>query len=348
MGRTQLKPLPAHCRVRLVIPCRNEAKYIGRLIRSIAAADRHNIDLQVWICDGMSDDGTREIIAHEMQDCPFVRLVDNPARTTPQALNLGLKDLAYEVGIILGAHAEIDRNFLQENLKVLRERNDVGCAGGLIMNVYENSTARRIGAAMGHPFGVGNAHFRTGTAEGFVDTVAFGAYRVEVFKAIGLFDEELVRNQDDEFNFRVVKAGFGIYLSPRIRSNYFVRGNYRKLFRQYFQYGFWKVYVNRKHRTVTTIRQLVPAIFVLSLVVPIIIGIFFPFLLLLMIAVLFAYLIAATASAFRAAENMSDVPGVIFAFMILHFAYGLGYLQGLVELVLLGRSPAGRAGSMTR
>jgi glycosyltransferase involved in cell wall biosynthesis len=339
-------PLPA--RVRVVIPCRNEAGYIGALLESLATADRSGMDLQVWVCDGMSDDGTRDIVAQHAVRHPFIRLVDNPARTTPQAMNLGLQDLDYDVGIILGAHAEVDPAFLQENIAVLRAHPDVGCAGGIIENVYEGTAARRIGMAMGHPFGVGNAHFRTGRAEGYVDTVAFGAYRRAVFERVGLFDEALVRNQDDEFNYRVVKGGFRIFLSRAIRSRYYVRASLRKLFRQYYQYGYWKVYVNRKHRTVTTLRQVVPALFVAFVLLGAVAALLHPWAFLAYQAGLLLYLGVAVASALRAAGGIADVPGVLAAFLVLHSGYGIGYLYGLFHLLLLGRHPRERDKALTR
>jgi GT2 family glycosyltransferase len=118
---------------------------------------------------------------------------------------------------------------------------------------------------MSSVFGVGNAHFRTGGKSGCVDTVAFGAYRREVFERVGFFDEELARNQDDEFNYRVVQGGFKIFLDPAIQSDYFVRGSISKLYKQYDQYGYWKVFVNKKHGAVTTLRQLAPPLWVLFL-----------------------------------------------------------------------------------
>ncbi len=340
--------LPSPTRVRVAIPCRNEAAYIGGLLLSLVHADRNGIDLQVWVCDGMSDDGTRAIVLEHAARNPFIRLVDNPARTTPQAMNIGLQDLEFDVGVILGAHASVDQAFLRENLAVLNAHPDVGCAGGVMENVYDDVAARRIGMAMGHPFGVGNAHFRTGRAEGLVDTVAFGAYRREVFERVGFFDETLVRNQDDEFNYRVVQAGFGIYLSPRIRSMYYVRASLGKLFRQYYQYGYWKVYVNRKHRTVTTLRQVVPALFVAFLMVGAGASLFHPWLAWLYGAGVLFYVLAAMLSAAQASERWRDLPGVLRAFVVLHLAYGSGYLYGLCDLLLLGRQPRERDKALTR
>ncbi|MGD1848124.1 MAG: glycosyltransferase family 2 protein, partial [Salibacteraceae bacterium] len=238
-------------------------QYIRACVESVVGNDYPKDLLHVLVCDGQSDDRTREIVAELSQKHAPVKLVDNPYRTTPYALNLGIREVNSDVAIILGGHAELAPDYLRECVLQLKAHPEVGCIGGIIDNVAENTTAAIVSKAMASSFGVGNAHFRTGGKEGYVDTVAFGAYRREVFEKVGYFDEDLTRNQDDEFNYRVLKGGFKIWLSSKIRSKYYVRASFKKLFRQYFQYGYWKVFVNRKHQAVTSIRQLVPLGFVL-------------------------------------------------------------------------------------
>ncbi len=335
-------------KVSIVIPCRNEQQYIAACIGSILAADTAGCKVSILVCDGMSEDDTRAIVTALARENPSVHLIDNLERTTPQALNLGLKSLPFDVGIILGAHAEIDPLFIRGNMDVLDGDPTVGCAGGIIENVSEGPVSRRICAAMGHPFGVGGAHFRTGMRDGYVDTVAFGAYRREVFERVGWFDEDLVRNQDDEFNFRVTQGGFKIFLSRAIRSKYYVRASYIRLFQQYQQYGYWKVYVNRKHRTVTTFRQLVPAFLVLFLFGAPIVAALLPMLGIPLLALLLLYVALATVSAMKASTMRGDVPGIIKAFLTMHIAYGWGYLKGIVLFVLLRRKPGEHSKKLTR
>lgn len=334
-------------RVRVAIPCRNEEAHIGACLRSLAEADRNGIDLDVRVCDGRSDDATRRVIGDLVTVYPWITLVDNPERTTPYALNAGLKPPGYDIGIILGAHSEVDRAFLVENVALLREHSTAGCVGGIIENVYSNPASRRIGAAMSHPFGVGSAHFRTGLKEGEVDTVAFGAYRREVFDRIGFFDERLPRNQDDEFNYRVKKAGFGIVLSSRIRSRYHVRASFGKLFRQYRQYGYWKVFVNRLHGTVTTWRQLVPAAFVGYLLLALTGSLLFPALIWWWCAPLALYLALAFGCALSAG-GVAGFAGVMLAFFILHLGYGIGYWQGIWRFLVMRSQPTAPSASLTR
>ncbi len=326
-------------KVAVVIPCRNEERYIARCVESVLHSEYPAELLEVLVCDGMSDDKTRGIVENLSRENPRVRLVDNPHRTTPFALNLGIQHATSpDVVIILGAHAEIAPDYVRLCVEDLRNDPSAGCVGGLLESVNEDSTTSVIALAMSSPFGVGNAHFRTGKKSGYVDTVAFGAYRKAVFEKIGLFDEVLVRNQDDEFNYRVTKAGFRIILDPRIRAKYYVRSAFRKLFRQYYQYGLWKVYVNRKHGAVTTMRQLVPPAFMLFLFSAVAI----PLLPLYGIAwgiIFVLYFCLACLAAFRQGASAEQIPGVIAAFILLHAGYGTGYLHGTWKFLVLRKQP---------
>jgi glycosyltransferase involved in cell wall biosynthesis len=334
--------------VAVVIPCRNEKAYIGLCLDSLVACDFDKQKLEVYVCDGLSDDGTAAIVSDYSARYPFIHLLQNTARTTPHALNLGIRSSKTDVVIILGAHAAIAPDFVSRNIEVLNTHPDVGCAGGIIDNKYENRTSENIGLAMSSVFGVGNAHFRTGTKAGYVDTVAFGAYTREVFEKCGLFDDELVRNQDDEFNFRISTHGFKIFLDPAIRSDYYVRGNYRKLFRQYYQYGYWKVFVNRKHRVVTSARQLMPPVFVAGVLLGWIPALFFWWWILLWAGGVVFYKLAAFLFALRMNPPLSQVPAVMWSFFILHSSYGMGYLEGLFNFMLLRRTPRSSGSKLSR
>jgi glycosyltransferase involved in cell wall biosynthesis len=330
-------------KVSIVIPCRNEAAYIGKCLDSIVQCNYDKSDLKVFVCDGLSDDGTEDIIKQYEQQYEFIHYLKNEKQVTPFALNLGLKAASFDFAIILGAHAAIDKDFVKLNQECLQARPEVGCCGGIIDNVHENEEAAIISKAMSSPFGVGNAHFRTGTKSGYVDTVAFGAYRREVFERCGYFDEELVRNQDDEFNYRVLKHGFGIFLEPTIRSQYFVRGNYKKLWRQYEQYGYWKVYVNLKHKAVTTLRQLIPAMMVSGFSFGLLLSIFIPMIWAPLLSLIALYLTSAGYFASKKAEGLKELASIIKCFMILHFSYGSGYLKGILDFIVLRKKPSAQA-----
>jgi GT2 family glycosyltransferase len=202
---------------------------------------------------------------------------------------------------------------------------------------------------MSSPFGVGNAYFRTGGKSGYVDTVAFGAYRREVFERIGFFDEDLVRNQDDEFNYRVTKAGFKIYLEPKIESKYYVRGSFSKLYKQYFQYGYWKVFVNRKHATITTLRQLAPPLWMLFVSVGWMGFFIHPFLGYAYVGMILIYLTLAKFTAIRTAGwQIPMIFKLVACYMILHASYGWGYLKGMFHFYILRRNPTEGSQQLTR
>lgn len=336
-------------RVSITIPCRNEKKYIGKCLQSIVDCNYDKSLLNVYVCDGLSDDGTQEIIQTFATHHPFIHLINNLQKTTPQALNLGIKADDSDLKIILGAHAEIDNAYVSNAVALLHNIPDVDCVGGIIENVMEDEVSEVISLAMSSSFGVGNAHFRTGNKDGYVDTVAFGAYKDSVFKTVGYFDEDLVRNQDDEFNFRLINNGLKIYLSKDIRSKYFVRASFQKLFKQYFQYGYWKVYVNKKHKTVTTMRQLVPAAFVLFNIVSIISGLFYSPLFTAYAAVISLYFTGAIYSAYKKTGlQFSKMISVVYTFLILHLSYGTGYLKGILEFILLDKQPSKKSTELTR
>ncbi len=334
--------------ISIVIPCRNEKDYIIPCIQSVMHNNYPHEKMEVIVCDGMSDDGTLELLKNFAEKKPQLKILANEKRTTPYALNLGIKNSTGDVVIILGAHAEMHGNYMNTCISVLNEKPEVWCCGGVLQNEAKDETGEIISFAMTSPFGVGSAHFRTGAREGYVDTVAFGAYRKEVFSLIGLFDEELTRNQDDEFNYRLTKAGKKIWLATDTSIKYFVRGNWKKLWSQYFQYGYWKVFVNRKHKMVTTFRQLIPFFFVLFLIAGIILSCISVVLLEIFLPILFIYVIGAFVFAARLENTLSKIFKIVFAFFILHLSYGFGYLKGVVDFFLLRKKSASAHQTLSR
>ncbi|MCW3072812.1 MAG: Succinoglycan biosynthesis protein exoa [Bacteroidetes bacterium] len=327
-------------KVAIVIPCRNEEKYIGLCLDSILKQDYPQELLEVFVCDGKSTDKTIEIVNAYAAKHTTIHYLLNEKQTTPFALNLGIRRSDADVKIILGAHSELYPDYVSNCISAFEMEENIGCTGGIIENVYENEASEIIGKAMSSGFGVGNAHFRTGAKDGLVDTVAFGAYKKEVFEKIGYFDEELVRNQDDEFNYRLLKNGFRIYLFRAIRCKYYVRASFQKLFRQYFQYGYWKVYVGKKHKAVTTTRQMIPLLFVLYLVFGAVCAAFNKYLGIAYLAGLLVYLLAAFYSAARISSGFVQTLQLMRCFFILHFSYGWGYFRGIIDFLLLGKTVA--------
>ena len=342
----------------VVIPCLNEVRHIGPCLDALDAQTGLSGRLEVLVVDGGSDDGTRELLDSLQPECIDLRVIDNPQRITPVAMNLGIDAALSEVIVILGAHAEVALDFIRRNLDALKAHPESGCVGGVVEQVHGDERSRRIGLAMSSPFGVGDARFRTGGTAGHVDTVAFGAYRKPVFTEVGGLDEALVRNQDDELNYRLTESGWRIWFDPRIRSVYHARSSYGKLFRQYHQYGYWKVFVNRKHKTVTTWRQLAPAAFLFVLValsVGALVDLGLPqadrwtnLAAPALATVLGTWMLGAIGSVILSGVRWRDALGVMRSFLILHVAYGWGYWQGVLDFLILRRSPSVESKRLTR
>jgi succinoglycan biosynthesis protein ExoA len=321
---TQKQPL-----VTLIMPVRNEAGYIERSLNSVLQQDYPADRIEVLVIDGMSDDGTRTVVQQLSNRAHMpVILLDNPGKIVPTGFNIGLRHAKGDIIIRVDGHCEIAPDYVRRCVEVLEETG-ADNAGGVQRAVGTGWIGRATALATSSPFGVGSARFHYSDQPGWVDTVFLGAYRREVFDRIGGFDEDLVRNQDDEFNFRLTQAGGKIWLDPSIRSVYYSRASFRKLWRQYFQYGQYKVLVIRKRGAVASWRHLVPALFVLSLTATILLAFIArrPRWLLPVAGPYAAVNLAATA--WTARHNAITAPLLPLTFAILHVAYGLGFLYGL-------------------
>jgi glycosyltransferase involved in cell wall biosynthesis len=246
--------------VTVVIPVRNEAGFIEELLRAVWAQDYPSDRMEVIVADGMSTDGTRDILTALQTEYPFV-VIDNPAGIVSTGLNLAVARARGDVIVRVDGHALIAPDFLRQNVALLTEHPEAWCVGGPIRHTATTTFGRAVSVAMSHPMGVGSALHRYPEYEGYAEGAQFPAIRRWVFGRVGLFDERLVRNQDDEFNYRVTRSGGRVFISPRVRYLYFVRGRPGQLFRQYFQYGFWRIPVIAKHRRPTTARQVAPILF---------------------------------------------------------------------------------------
>lgn len=317
--------------VTVIMPIRNEADFIGRSLGSVLKQDYPATRMEVIVVDGMSDDSTRNQVTDcvtEHPNAPPVFVLDNPSKIVPTGMNLALSHAKGEVIIRVDGHCEIASSYIRRCVETLAETG-ADNVGGLQQAAGSTPVAHAIALATSSPFGVGGARFHYATKAGWADTVYLGAYRREVFERIGGFDEELVRNQDDELNFRLTQAGGKIWLDPSIRSVYYSRANLRKLWRQYYQYGLYKVLVIRKRGAVASLRHLVPAMFVLALCASLL-------LVLVTRRPAFGLLVAGPylmanvgASIWTARTHWHALPLLPGTFSTLHFAYGLGFLVGL-------------------
>jgi len=323
-----------HPLISVIIPMRNEELYIERCVASLVAQDYPASRLEILFVDGSSTDATRAIVRDYCSRFSHLRLLENPRRVVPTALNIGLREAKGEIIVRVDGHCVLAPDYVSRCVERL-QRTDAANVGGPMRAAGDGWLAAAIALATSSRFGIGNARFHYSNEEEYVDTVYLGAYRREVFDRIGLFDEELVRNQDDEFNYRLRAAGGKILLSPAIRSQYFGRHRLRDLFRQYFQYGLWKVRVAQKHPRSLLPRHLVPGLFVLGVGGFVLAGTFSRWARLVLAAVGGAYLTAATVFAARAVAGRDRrlLPATVAAFLCLHFGYGSGFLAGLARLL---------------
>lgn len=317
--------------ISVLMPVRNEERHIRAAVHSVLNNGYPLDRLEILVIDGHSDDGTRDVLDELARSAP-VTVLDNPARIVPPAMNIGLARARGEIIFRLDGHAKYLPGYLRRVVDFLRGHPEVACAGGALQTVGETPVGRAIVAAQTSPFGVGNSHFRLAGFTGEVDTIAFGGYRRQVFERIGGFDEELVRNQDDEFNHRLLKAGMRIWMLGDIASLYVARGSYSKLWRQYFQYGFWKIRTMQKLGHVPTLRAIVPLLFVTALAGG---------LALLPCCRWPLGLLTATYGGFVAAGIVhGSQQGVVIrlrkglCILILHFSYGLGEWAGILRFWL--------------
>ena len=328
--------------ISIIMPIRNEASFIDQSLNAVLRQDYPADRMEVLVVDGMSTDGTREMVkkiiaqsSTEEKPAPtsdkngiLIRLLDNPEQIVPTALNIGLRQARGEIIIRVDGHCEIATDYINRCLVALH-RIGADCAGGPIRTISEGWIGRAIAKATSSPFGVGNARFRYTKCSGWVDTVSFGAYRRDVFDRIGLFDEELKRNQDDEFNYRLLQSGRRIWLDINIHSVYYSRGTIKNLCRQYFEYGMYKVRVIQKRGAVPSIRHLVPGGFVLAVAASVILALFLhnP---MWLVPVLGLYLLVNVLVSLWTARRNPRIAFILpVAFLCVHVSYGLGFLWGI-------------------
>lgn len=322
--------------VSVVIPMRNEAKHIEACLRSLTEQTYPPDSYEIIIADGNSTDGSREIVSSFREHAISVRMLDNPLRTTPSGMNVAIRAALGKIIVIAGAHAIYPPEFVQNSVLWLA-RTNADAVGG---PVNTGSAATRFGARLASmilssPFGVGNSRFRTSSNAGYVDTVPFGAYRREILDRVGLFNERLLRNQDNDLSERIRRAGGRIYFTPALTVNYDPATGFCDLVSQAFRKSQWHAVTLRENVRALGVRHICPAIFVAS-----VIGLLFATLGnnrtagLLLVTTLIVYLIGSFWAALRFEKRTSKLVKSAFipACLVYHFAYGLGTLYGIRHL----------------
>jgi glycosyltransferase involved in cell wall biosynthesis len=329
-------------KISIIVPCRNEKRHIRDFLDSLLAQELDpDWMIEILVADGFSDDGTRDLLRQYSAEKPAVRMIDNPSRIVSTGLNAAIRAAAGDVIIRMDAHTVYRRDYIRECLRALAE-SGADNVGGPWVAEGRGRVGQAIAAAFRSPFCTGGGKAHDPCYEGEVDTVYLGCWLRSVFDRAGLFDPDLVRNQDDEFNYRLLRMGGRVWQSPRIQSLYTPRSSLAALFRQYVQYGFWKVAVIRKHRALAAWRHAVPPLFVASLLLTVLLALTtaaagashaVTWIGAVLGLEVLAYLLACAAAALPFASTLDTrtlliLPAVM---AIHHVAYGLGFLAGLLR-----------------
>lgn len=326
----------------VIVPIYNEEKYIAKCLDSILEQDYPKEDMELLLCDGMSKDRTREIIAEYQKKHSWIQLLDNPDRIAPCAMNVGIKAAKGDVIMRLDAHASYENNYFSSLVKALDEygADNVGavCRTDVLNKTPKTLAIREV---LSNKFGVGNSTFRTGI-KGVqeVETVPFGCWKREVFDKYGMYDTRLVRNQDIELNKRIIRGGGKIIIIPDTYCTYLARETYKALAKNNFGNGKWNiltVFYTREIKSLS-IRHFVPLCFVLGLILPLIAGIFWHPALWLFLAVALMYILAlGTVSLKLAVTKKLNFFYLLISFIVLHVSYGFGSLVALLKLPWMRR-----------
>lgn len=318
--------------ISVVMPVYNEEKYIKNCIESLLLQD-YPKNLMEWIfVDGMSSDNTVELIKKYKEKYPeMIKIMTNPNKTVPYAMNIGIKEAKGKFIVRLDAHADYSKDYISKCVYYL-ETTDADNVGGVAETKSKGFVGNTIAKMLSSRFGVGNSDFRTNGESGYVDTVPFGAFRKEVFEKWGGYDERLTRNQDNEMNYRIRKNGGKVYLSSDIKLSYYCRDSIKGISNMALKNGMWNVITMKLCPGSMGLRHFIPLMFLLSIIVLPILSIFVhPFALLFAIEMCLYLLLDCYFSA-NQADGIKEFLLLLILFPIFHITYGAGSLKGLLKL----------------
>ena len=321
--------------ISIIIPCRNEEKYIEQCIDSIVNSNIDNFEL--ILIDGGSSDNTVKIITEYQKKYSCITLLHNPEKFTPISMNIGIEASEGDYIFIISAHAAYQESYftlLAEALKNL----DANCVGGVLETEVKNRNLKSnaIKEVLTHRFGVGNADFRTGgDAVKEVDTVAFGCYTKETFEKYGLYNEKLIRNQDIELNKRIIRGGGKIYLIPYVKATYYARENFTALAKNNYANGKWNILTAYYTKTLNSlsIRHFIPLVFVLSLLLPLLLSLININFLWIALLSFSSYLTLVIMLSLKLREEQQSFFYLVGSFLTLHLSYGAGSLAGIFSVL---------------
>lgn len=317
--------------VSVIVPVYNEERYIDECVRSMLAQDYPREAMEWFFVDGESGDRTVEILEGYREKYPdLINIINNKNRTVPYAMNLGIRAARGEFIIRLDAHAVYAEDYFSACVRVL-QRTGADNVGGAIETRARTPIGKTIAKMLSSKFGVGNSGFRTGAADGYVDTVPFGAFRREIFDRIGLYDERLTRNQDSELNYRIIHNGGRIYLSNEIKLAYYCRDSVKGIAKMAFQNGKWNIITSKLCPGSMRLRHFVPCFFVLSLILLPLAGLLWKGFYWLLAAEAAAYIALDVLFSAKLADGLGEFLKLCGLFFVFHIAYGTGSLVGIFK-----------------
>ena len=326
-----------HPFISVIIPCRNEERFIKKCLYSIIENDYPKDKLEILVIDGMSEDNTVNYVKEYTLKYKYISMIENIDKIIPCAFNKGITHARGDVIVIMAAHSEYPKDFLSNGIKYLNlTKADV--VGGPIITkpVSESFIARAISEITSHKFGVGNSGFRTSRMDGYVDTVPFGFFRKTIFNKVGLFDERLIRNQDNEMNSRIITSGGKIYLTSECTATYYNQPKLIGLLRQALRTGMWNVRTLQINAKAFRWRHFIPFLFFTVIVTTFVLSLKFLLFKYIFVIIGLIYLLFAIMSSLEILYKKKDWISLILPpiFLLYHCSYGVGTFYGVIQVIM--------------
>ncbi|HEX9062338.1 MAG TPA: glycosyltransferase family 2 protein [Clostridia bacterium] len=331
--------------VTAMIVVRNEEKYIGKCLRSLLEQSYPANRYEILVIDGFSDDDTlakameaeekyslRKSDNEEIQTKVSVRYIGNPKRILASGWNIGINEAAGDYVIRIDAHGFADKDFILKSVETILKVDDAVCVGGAMKTEAISEKGQLIASVLSSPFGIGNSKFRYSQKAQYVDTVAFGLYRKEIFSKVGYFDESLARNQDNDMHRRIRDSGGKFYLNPEIKSTYHPRETIKSMLKQAFNNGKWNIVTFKKDPKSLSIRHLVPLLFVMGILGCLLLGFINPLFGIILLAVFAVHLTMGIAFAAKKTRSIGKVLYMCILFLLLHLSYGVGSISSIIHI----------------
>jgi len=326
--------------VSLIIACRNEEKYIEDVLKSLLSQDYDQEKIEILVIDGRSDDRTVNIIKSMQLEYRNIRLIDNPLKTATHAFNIGVQNSVGDYIFIIGSHCEYPKNYISR-LVSSAEVFNASVTGGVLLTAIkkENVISNAIKKVLSNKFGVGNSSFRTGVNEiKEVDTVPYGCYKRDLFEKYGLFNELLIRNQDIEYNKRIVNNKGKILLVPEVIVTYYARESLKEVIRNNYQNGFWNpltVLYTNSFKSIS-LRHYVPMMFIMFIILFSLLSFLSFYFLVALVSIILLYLLIIGIVSYSIKDASTKWGQLLKTFLSVHFSYGVGSLVGTCKAIKLG------------